>query len=95
MIDFSSPLFWPIAILGVYNLFVLIMYGADKLFATGNSWRVSEKILLLLALFGGSVGALLGMYLFRLKTKKLSFQFWIVLILIIQIGIGLLLYNYL
>ncbi len=73
--------------LGVWNLFVFVMYGADKLFASNGSRRISEKMLLVLALLMGSPGALLGMYFFRHKTKKLSFQAWLFLILVIQVGL--------
>ena len=74
--------------LGIWNLFVFVIYGADKLFASNGSRRISEKILLGLALLMGSPGALLGMYVFRHKTKKLSFQGWLFLILVIQVGLG-------
>ena len=53
--------------LGVYLLIVNVaafaVYGADKLRARQGRWRVPEKTLFLLAIIGGSVGALLGMVL--------------------------------
>ena len=67
-------------ILGVYNVIVFLVYGFDKIIAGGRARRISEKTLLVLALLGGSVGALFGMYLFRHKTRKTSFQFWMFLI---------------
>ena len=37
-------------------------------------FRISEKILLLLSIMGGSVGALCAMYFFHHKTKKIKFK---------------------
>lgn len=78
---------WVLIILAGYNFIVFLTYGWDKLLAGGSARRVSEKVLLLLALFGGSAGALLGMNFFRHKTKKISFQFKLIIILLLQAGI--------
>ena len=53
----------------------------DKWKAKKNRWRVRESTLLLIAALGGSVGSLLGMYLFRHKTLHLKFTLGIPLIL--------------
>ena len=42
-----------------WNLVVFFIYGIDKLRAKKDRWRISEKTLLLLALFFGGTGALL------------------------------------
>lgn len=55
------------------NLMTLIAYGMDKQRAKNNKWRIPERTLLLLAAIGGSMGALLGMYGFKHKTKHLKF----------------------
>ena len=47
--------------------------------------RVPEKNLLLLAVVGGSVGALLGMYLFRHKTLHRVFRVGVPVILAVQL----------
>ena len=57
----------------IINIITLAVYGSDKKKAINHEWRVPEKILLLLAFVGGSVGALLGMKVFRHKTKHLKF----------------------
>jgi uncharacterized membrane protein YsdA (DUF1294 family) len=59
----------------------------DKRKAIKNRWRISEKTLFLQAIFGGAIGSLLGMNLFRHKTKhkKFVFGFWIILVLQILI----------
>jgi len=54
------------------NLVAFIMYGADKSQAKRGGWRVSERELLVLALIGGSLGALLGMQVFRHKNASIS-----------------------
>ena len=46
------------------------MYGIDKWKAHRKQWRISEKMLLFLAVIGGSAGALAGMYIFHHKTYK-------------------------
>ena len=56
----------------------------DKWKAKKNRWRVRESTLLLVAALGGSVGSLLGMYLFRHKTLHLKFTLGIPLILAAQ-----------
>lgn len=54
------------------NFVTLLVYVIDKIKARLNYWQISEKVLFLLALFGGSFGALLAMYIFHHKTKKLD-----------------------
>lgn len=57
----------------------------DKRRAIKNRWRIPEKTLLLIALFGGSFGMLLGMKLFRHKTKKPVFSIGVPVILAVWI----------
>ena len=47
---------------------------ADKHRAKNNLWRIPERVLLLVAFFGGSLGSLLGMYGFHHKTRHIKFQ---------------------
>ena len=70
----------------VVNLFAFVLYGCDKLCAKSGWRRVPEKILLLIALFGGSLGALAAMVLFRHKTLHLKFKYGVPLLLILQIA---------
>jgi len=56
------------------NVVTFLMYGLDKLKAKRNKWRIPEKTLLLPTWLMGGVGALLGMQVFRHKTKHLAFQ---------------------
>ena len=69
----TRPGFWLAAYLAVMNLAAFGAYGADKRWARRGSWRIPERTLFLLPLLGGSVGALLGMHVFRHKTRHLKF----------------------
>ena len=69
----------------VINIITFFYYGYDKMRSQLRERRISEKTLWILALIGGSAGALLGMHFFRHKTKKLSFQAVIAIILTLQI----------
>ena len=69
------------------NAITFITYGIDKWKARKNKWRIPESTLLLLAVFGGSIGAFLGMRVWRHKTMHKKFKYGIPSILIIQVGI--------
>ena len=58
------------------SLITFFAYGMDKYHAKRGKRRAPEAVLLLLGFFGGAMGALLGMRLFRHKTLKLGF--WMV-----------------
>ena len=72
----------------------LFLYGWDKLCAIRRKWRVRESVLLLLALAGGSVGALAGMLLFRHQTRH--WYFWAIsfLGLALELAVIYLLYRF-
>ena len=70
----ESVILW--AALAVWNLAALYHYGKDKSAAKRHKWRTPEKLLLGMGFFGGAVGALAGMLLFRHKTKH--WYFWAV-----------------
>ena len=69
----------------VINVVTFLVYGIDKWKAKQGSWRISEATLLMLAVIGGSIGALLGMKVWRQKTQHKKFKYGLPLILIIQI----------
>lgn len=71
------------------NIITLTLYAIDKLNAKTDSWRISERMLILFAVAGGSIGALLGMYICRHKTRKAKFKIGVPVILAVQIGIVL------
>lgn len=55
------------------SLCALLAFAWDKAAARRGARRLPEARLLALALCGGGVGALLGMILFRHKTRRMSF----------------------
>lgn len=59
----------------VMNISGLLIMGEDKKRAKKHQYRISERTLWLVALFGGAVGTTAGMQLYRHKTKHLSFKF--------------------
>lgn len=67
------------------NLFAFFLYGADKRRAKKGRRRIRERTLLLAAVFGGSVGALLGMRVFHHKTLHRKFTVGVPAILILQL----------
>lgn len=59
----------------------------DKQKAKRGSWRISEKTLFILTLLGGGIGTIVGMYLFRHKTKKVYFTIGFPAILISEMSL--------
>ena len=68
--------------LGVYLLIVNVRRAKQR------RWRVPEKTLFLLAIVGGSVGALLGMWTFHHKTRHWYFRYGIPAILVVQLALA-------
>lgn len=76
----------PLLLVWAMTLMSLLTYGfyvRDKAAAVSGEWRVPEKTLHSLALFGGWPGALVAQARVRHKTRKLSFQlaFWLTVVL--------------
>lgn len=71
----------------IINALSFLLMLADKRKAQQNLWRIPEKTLFTAALFGGSVGSILGMYLFRHKTKHWYFVLGMPAILAAQIAL--------
>ena len=67
----------------VMNILTFITYGADKFKAFRNRYRISEKTLMIMSVFG-IFGALAGMFLFRHKIRKPLFFGGLPLILFIE-----------
>ena len=75
------------------NAFAWILMLVDKIKAKKNLWRIPESTLFLTAIIGGSLGSLLGMYLFRHKTKHLTFVVGMPAILALQIVLAIVLFG--
>lgn len=85
---------WFSAYLIVINVMTLVAFGIDKRKAIKKRSRIRIVTLLGLAFAGGSVGALIGMYLFRHKTTKNYFTAGIPLILVMQLVVLFFLMNF-
>lgn len=59
----------------IVSLILCVYMYIDKERAKNKEWRISEKTLLTLGFVGGALGGVLGMYLFRHKTKHNAFAF--------------------
>ncbi|MBR0139398.1 MAG: DUF1294 domain-containing protein [Firmicutes bacterium] len=75
------------AVLAAWNLIVFAAYGIDKRKAKKGSWRTPEKTLLAMAFFMGGAGALLGMKVFRHKTRHARFQILVPLFFVLNIAL--------
>ena len=68
------------------NGFAYLLYWADKRRALNGEYRIPEKSLLLVALLGGSLGALIACHTLRHKTRKQPFRTLLIGIAALQIG---------
>ena len=69
----------------IINLIAFLAMFIDKKKAQKGKWRIKESTLLILALIGGSIGAISGMYIFHHKTQKPRFYIGFPIIIIHQI----------
>lgn len=67
------------------NVIGFLAMGIDKYKAIKNYWRIPEGTLMMLAVLGGGIGTIAGIYTFRHKTKKLKFTVGMPTILISEI----------
>lgn len=71
--------------LGVINFITFVVYAIDKVNSMTNRSRIRIVSLLGLAFIGGSIGALLAMYLLHHKTRKDYFAVGVPFILAMQV----------
>lgn len=69
----------------ITNALTFLLMLTDKRRARKNAWRIPESTLLGVAALGGSLGAVLGMRLFRHKTLHLKFSVGLPLMLAVHI----------
>ena len=69
----------------IVNAIGFILMLGDKRMARKKLWRIPESTLIMVAVIGGSIGSLAGMYVFRHKTKHLKFTIGIPVILGVQL----------
>ena len=80
-----------ISYLVIINALGVLLMLADKVKAKKNLWRIPEATLLWVAVLGGSLGSILGMNVFRHKTKHLKFALGLPLILAAQVVLAVVL----
>lgn len=92
----KPPFLWWIWVIASVNLSSFLIMGWDKLKANGigGEGRIPERALYLMALLGGSPGVLLGINVFRHKSRKESFQSTFAQILFVQIVLIVLLLQF-
>ncbi len=71
----------------VWNLVVMLFYASDKRKAKRGAWRTPEATLIALAWALGGVGAMIGMYGFRHKTKHIKFIIAVPLAFVVQLAL--------
>jgi uncharacterized membrane protein YsdA (DUF1294 family) len=81
-----------LGLIGIMSMITFILYGVDKRKAIKKKWRVKESSLLILGFLFGALGGLIGMNVFRHKTKHWYFVFLNGLFLVSHIGLGFILY---
>ena len=81
--DHTLLLYYVLAV----NVVAFAAYGIDKWKAKHGMWRIPESTLLLLAVVGGSLDALLGMRIWHHKTKHAKFRYGLPLIILAQLGL--------
>jgi len=78
----------------VMSLVSFCAMGIDKAKAKTGAWRIPEKTLFLFAALGGGIGGVLGMQLFRHKTKHWYFALFFPLFAVLQIALAFALWYY-
>ena len=79
--------FWKFAhiyYITILNTISLVLFGIDKNRAIKKKMRIRELTFIILSIFGGSVGILIGMVMFKHKLKKKKFYFGIPLIYLLN-----------
>lgn len=71
----------------IINISSLLLMGIDKILAIKKKRRISEHTLIIISFFGGSIGTLLGMLIFRHKIRKPKFYILVPLFIIILVFI--------
>ncbi len=67
------------------NAGAVFLIGLDKSLARSGSLRTPEVVFFVIALVGGSAGTLLGIHVFKHKSRRASFQFVLLLIVVAQL----------
>ena len=87
--------FWPwlLGWAGIMSLLDFGLMGFDKHRARRNGWRVRERTFFIVALLGGALGGIIGMFCFHHKTRHWYFVIGMPVILVVQIAAWVLLFR--
>ena len=69
------------------NVISFTLFGIDKAKAKRHAWRIPESALMMSAFLSGAFGAMLGMHVFRHKTKHALFTIGIPLAAVLWLGV--------
>lgn len=94
ILDEYSMLKYIVTYFLIINLIGFIFMGVDKSRAKTKSLRIKEKTLFFVAIIGGSIGSILGMYYFHHKTKHKNFVYGMPSILGVQLCVIILIYKF-
>jgi uncharacterized membrane protein YsdA (DUF1294 family) len=84
---FSDMDLWTWVILLFINLYGFMLMGLDKSRAKQGGWRISERSLWITAICFGAVGTLLGMNVFRHKTRHNTFRIGFLVLAALQMAL--------
>ncbi len=85
IIKFFKEHFFFFCYLILINIMAVVSFGLDKFYAVKQKSRIPIVILIGIAFFGGTLGAISGMYLFKHKTQKSYFNIGLKVILFTQL----------
>ena len=75
------------------NIGALCLFYSDKRRAKMGKFRIPEAALMLLPIFGGALGGVMGMLMFRHKTRHRLFNVCLPLLLILDLAVILLIFK--
>ena len=79
---------------GILGLISILITFWDKLAAKRRAWRVPERTLMLLGLFGGALPMYIAMLLIRHKTLHKKFMIGLPVFILLHIALAALLIYY-
>ena len=71
-----------------FSISTFLLFGLDKVFAVKSRRRVAERNLLAMSFLGGAFRAILGIVMFRHKTRGLSFRVLVPVAFILNVVLG-------
>ena len=92
-VEFFEYKLYLLIYLGLINIISFLSFGFDKYRANRGKWRLKNGFLLGLSFIGGAIGGLIGIKVFRHKTKKSYYKMGLPLMILMQILLLILIMN--